>query len=222
MQLAIASFAIAVISLLVSIASFIFGKNEENKNVRYGCGGLFFLVTIVFVFVGVFAFAGSEPADSTPRQVVIVVTAVVPQQTPTSTQVPPTTTPTRPTPTPASQPSTAVSESSPVDVVERYYQLLNNRDYDKAWAMFTLRFQQNQPAKNLSEYKAWAKNISRVSLQPPKTVLEQTDTQATVQIARVLYYLQSGSVLTYDNFRIYLRCETPNQDWLIDGTSSDK
>jgi len=104
MQLSIASFAIAVISLLVSIASLILGKGEEHKAIRYVCGGFFLLVTLLFVCVGVFAFVGDKQygvATATASQPAVQPTATVQlvaqQPTPTFTQRPlPTARPTPP------------------------------------------------------------------------------------------------------------------------------
>lgn len=58
--LSFSSFAIAVISLLVSIAAFVWAGNEGSKSLRYGLGIFFFLLTLLFGLLGLFSFIGSN------------------------------------------------------------------------------------------------------------------------------------------------------------------
>lgn len=84
--------------------------------------------------------------------------------------------------------------------------------------MFTTNFQQNQTAKNFEEYRNWAVNITRVVLSEPITIVEQNDLFATVEIYRVMYYLQGGSATTRENMKFYLVRPFANSEWLINGT----
>jgi serine/threonine protein kinase len=153
-----------------------------------------------------------EP-NATPTRAPTVIDT--PTYTPTTT-VPSTRTPT-PTSTPSPTPTPELPASSPEEAVERYYQFLNNGQYDKAWAMFTLDFQQNQPANNLSEYARWAMSVKRVDLVGPITILAQNATQATVRIPFVSYVMQDDAVRNYSNLKLHLKRETLGHDWLIDG-----
>ncbi len=62
-MLGLASFVIAALTLLISVMSFILG-NESNKPLRYGLGTLFILLTLLFLFVGVFSWIGSATPKS--------------------------------------------------------------------------------------------------------------------------------------------------------------
>ena len=59
------SFIISFLSLLVAIAAFAIGKEDEgNKGLRYGLGVLFLLFALVFGLVGAFALV-DDNADRT-------------------------------------------------------------------------------------------------------------------------------------------------------------
>ncbi|MCI0575920.1 MAG: hypothetical protein L0332_25450 [Chloroflexi bacterium] len=53
------SFAIAVITLLVAIAAFVFVDPQGNRGVRYGFAVFFLFLTLIFACVGVFALVGN-------------------------------------------------------------------------------------------------------------------------------------------------------------------
>jgi hypothetical protein len=65
----LASFAIAVITLLVAITAFLLGDPQSSPGLRYGLAGFFFSLTLVFTLIGIFALLGginSETAESMP------------------------------------------------------------------------------------------------------------------------------------------------------------
>jgi len=132
----------------------------------------------------------------------------------TNTPLPPTET-SMPTDTPVPSTPTEAPTLSPVQTVEHYYHLLNNKEYEKAWAMFTPWFQEHQVADNIDDYIDWARQVKEVVVVDTQ-ILEQTDTEATV-LAHLLYEMQDGRTLEYANLRIYLERETADHAWLFGG-----
>jgi hypothetical protein len=65
MSLPMASFAIAILALLVSIVTFMIG-NDENKTLRYGLGALFLLGAILFGLIGLFSSVGAQTRGTNP------------------------------------------------------------------------------------------------------------------------------------------------------------
>lgn len=101
MWITISSFVISVISLIVTILSFILAGNKENEKLRYGLGGFFLIFTFLFCSIGLFSFVQGIRSESTPTPSII---STFPAQTSTPTQVqhppqPDTPTPILPKPT---------------------------------------------------------------------------------------------------------------------------
>jgi len=179
--------------------------------------GALFLVPDVYTAV-------TQYATPTPTSIVSVSTPIASKPLPTDTPPMPrqTSEPTRPpddtlTPTQVAIEPTSTSEpmATPLDVVERYYSLLNREKYVEAWEMFSSRFQQNQEAENVEEYKDWAKRVERVVVVNP-TILEHSDTESVVVIAQVVYHMRDSKQREYSDLRVYLKRENLRQDWLID------
>jgi hypothetical protein len=72
----LASFAIAVITLLVAVTAFMLGDSNRNQSLRYGMGVFFLTLTVVFVLIGTFSLLGNTfpsvtvtpPLEIPPRE----------------------------------------------------------------------------------------------------------------------------------------------------------
>jgi hypothetical protein len=65
MMLEFVSFAIALVTLLVTIAAFMIGDPQRYQGLRFGLGVLFLALTLLFALIGVFALIGNSP--NSPR-----------------------------------------------------------------------------------------------------------------------------------------------------------
>ncbi len=101
-MIAFMSFAVAALTLIVSVLAFVVG-NKDNPGLRYGVGGLLLLAAFAFSIVGAFAFLGSDdlstrpiplpivqPTQAESKPVIVVVTPTTRQSTspPASNQAP--------------------------------------------------------------------------------------------------------------------------------------
>jgi hypothetical protein len=200
----------------------------ESVSVRSGWKTCVFGVVLtilgaVFLVPDVYT-AVTQYGTPTPTSTMSMPTSTVSKPLPTDTQLMPTQI-SEPTqflgdtlsPTQVAIEPTLTSElvATPLDVVERYYSLLNGEKYVEAWGMFSSRFQQNQEAENVEEYKDWAERVDEVVVVNP-IILEQSDTESVVVIAQVVYHMQDGTKREYNDLQVYLKRKNLRQDWLID------
>lgn len=104
---------------------------------------------------------------------------------------------------------------SPTETVIQYYQYLNDREYNKAWGMFSMHFKLYGTYSGIEDYKAWASNINKVEVIEPITVLEENDSNAVVEVFKVIHYTGSGTN-TFGLLKIYLSRIEVNSEWQID------
>jgi len=107
---------------------------------------------------------------------------------------------------------------SPEQAVRYYYQLINDRQYDKTWAMLSTNFKDARHRNpdgsyDFRGYKGFWETISKIVVKDAKTE-KQNDTTATVA-AHLLYYTKRGSIDDRPNFRIQLVLDPVNRTWLF-------
>lgn len=104
---------------------------------------------------------------------------------------------------------------SPSETVIRYFEYLNDKEYSKAWGMFSIPFKMSGKYSGIEGFKDWASDIDKVEVIEPLTVLEESDTYAVVEVFKVIYYTRTGTN-THGLLKFYLSRSQVDSEWEID------
>lgn len=117
---------------------------------------------------------------------------------------------------PTSTPSVSIS---PDQAVKNYYQLINDRQYDRTWAMLSDSFKKKFNCCNpdgsfkFDEYLMWWNSVGRVAVGRVE-VLNLGENMATVY-AELTYHMQNGKTIPDTEPRIQLTRDATSGIWLF-------
>ncbi|MDH4137104.1 MAG: hypothetical protein OEW09_10375, partial [Anaerolineae bacterium] len=141
------------------------------------------------------------PPSPAPTPIIIVVTAALATDTP----IPP-----KPAPS---------SGVSPEQAVRDYYSAINNRQYEKTWALlsshFKYRFNCCKPdgSYDFDSYVQWWDSVAQVSVGEVRIVAQ--DGSTTTVTADLWYSLKDGRMIHDTKPRIQLVWDETNHTWLF-------
>ncbi len=122
--------------------------------------------------------------------------------------------PNEPTPRPISisEPKPPTPKTTPDKAVREYYELINQRQYEKAWNILTPTFQRIKPDNNYTNYIKWWNSVDSVAITSIR-IIEQTENKAIVD-ANIIYTMKNGRIWT-DTSGVFTLILDANGKWLI-------
>ncbi|BAZ04213.1 hypothetical protein [Calothrix sp. NIES-3974] len=113
--------------------------------------------------------------------------------------------------------NTQKANNKPEETINQYYQLINKREYAKAWAFLTPRFQRLKPDNNYQNYEAWWEKVDSVIVDLDSLkLIEKKDDEAIVDV-QLRYILKDGRRLDDPSrFTLVSHSNNSHQQWLID------
>jgi hypothetical protein len=103
----------------------------------------------------------------------------------------------------------ASAHPSAAEFIQKYYQLLNERNYSNSWNKLSTNFQNKS-----QDYKQWWDKVKNIRVSSVKNI-SQDENMAIVE-AQISYELKDGRVKQDDNKQIHLLWNKAKNEWEID------
>lgn len=160
----------------------------------------------------------SKPTPtSTPTATSTPIATLKPTPKPIFTPIPTSTPIPTPTPTPTLIPKPNV-KNTPDKAILEYYQLINQREYEKTWNTLTPTFQRNKSKNDYNYYKNFWNTVESANITSIK-IIKQTKNKAIVD-ANIVYTMkdENEDIWTDPSGIITLILDV-NGNWLINDKS---
>jgi hypothetical protein len=108
-----------------------------------------------------------------------------------------------------SSPESIPTHPSAVEFIQKYYQLLNERNYSNAWSQLSTNFKQKS-----KDYIQWWNKVKNIRVENVKSI-SQNENAAIVE-AQISYELKDGRLKQDGNKQIHLLWNRAKNEWEID------
>lgn len=120
---------------------------------------------------------------------------------------------TMPLPKEQAVPTTPYGLIAPEQFIVRYYQLVDQRQYDVTWTLLTPEFQRIGSNGSREDYVRWWDSVAYTDVGE-QTLLDVSDDAATVYV-NLIYHLKDGRIVPDPKPRIGLLYDSQRGTWLI-------